>query len=557
MADRLFFIFILILPVLGQTFRPVRANRDMVVTEHRLASEAGREILRSGGNAVDAAVTVGFTLAVVLPQAGNLGGGGFMLLHTAAGENIAIDFRETAPQKAREDMYLDSTGQIIPMQSLHGHLASGVPGSVAGLWMAHQKYGRLPWNKLLEPAIRLAQRGFLLDAWDASVLAGDSADFAQQPASAAIFLNDGRCYRENDLFVQADLAATLKRIAQSGPSDFYTGKTAGLICAEMNRSGGLICEEDLSAYQAKIRQPVRFDYKGYTVLSMPPPSSGGIMLNEIFNTLSLFDLENIRPGSTEQVHLWTEILRKVYEERAFYLGDPDFISIPTEYLVSMEHAKQIKDQLSLIKPGVSEASLFQGAVESTETTHFSIIDGDGNAVSQTTTLNGRHGAKYVISGAGFLMNNEMDDFSSKPGTMNMFGLIGNEKNAIQPGKRMLSSMTPTIVLVRESVRFVLGSPGGSQIITSVAQVLSNMLDYGMNIRDAVEFPRFHHQWFPDVIYLEEKRSSIELEKNLKLKGYKIMYTKGIGSVQGIAVSPENRRPEGWSDPRRNGSALGN
>ncbi len=557
MLNKLLLIFILALPVFSQTFRPVSGNRNMVVSEHHLASATGLEILKQGGNAVDAAVATSFTLAVVFPQAGNLGGGGFMLIHLASGENLAIDFRETAPLSAIPDMYLDSTGQIIPMKSLLGHQASGVPGSVAGLWLAHQKYGRLPWKKLLAPAIRLAEQGFVLDAYDAEVLAGDSSNFARHAATAEIFLNKGKCYRASARFKQTDLAATLKRIAVSGATGFYHGPTAALIIAEMDKSGGLITEKDLSAYQAKIRKPVQFNYRGKTIISMPPPSSGGIMINEIFNTLSLFDLSAIRPGSSEQVQLWTEILRKVYEERAFYLGDPDFVTIPAEYLTSMSHAEEIKHQLSLLGPGISEQKLFSRPVESGETTHLSVLDEQGNAVSLTTTLNGKHGAKYVISGAGFLMNNEMDDFSSKPGTMNMFGLIGNEQNAIEPGKRMLSSMTPTIVLSGGTVCLVLGSPGGSQIITSVAQVLSNVLDYEMNIRDAIEFPRFHHQWLPDVIYLEEKRSSVELEKNLKLKGYKILNSKGIGSVQGIAVSPADGRLEGWSDPRRNGSAQGN
>ncbi|WP_456443850.1 gamma-glutamyltransferase [Caldithrix abyssi] len=541
-------------PLVAQNFSPVKAKRAMVVTADRLASEAGVEVLKKGGNAVDAAVAVAFTLAVTYPNAGNLGGGGFMLIRTPENQIFALDYREKAPLKATRDMYLDAQGNVIPEASLIGYRASGVPGTVYGLWEAHKRFGKLRWNELLKPAIRYASKGFLLNAYQAGLLNWGRIKFEKFPSSKRIFMKEEGAFEEGDKLVQKDLAAVLKRIARKGVEDFYRGKTARLIAADMRRNGGLITLEDLAQYRAVWREPVLIDYRGYKVYSMPLPSSGGILLAEILNTIEKFNVQALGLNSYRYIHLLTEIERQAYRDRAIYLGDPDFVSAPVEKLISKQYADSIKARLSLLTAGRSQPQKLTVAEESTQTTHFSIVDEQGWAVSNTYTLNGNYGSGVVIEGTGILMNNEMDDFSIKPGHPNMFGLVGSRANAIEPGKRMLSSMTPTIVLRNDSLFMVLGSPGGSKIITSVAQVLINVIDFKLNIRRAVEAPRFHHQWLPDQIFLENYGFSRDAIHNLHAAGYRTSFVESMGLVQAILV--KDNIYQGWSDPRGPGMAKG-
>ncbi len=541
-------------PVLA--FEPVKANSVMVVSADVHATRAALDVLRAGGNAVDAAVTTAFTLAVTYPNAGNLGGGGFMVFRNPQNKIYALDFREKAPGLAHRDMYLDAAGNVIDSASTLGYRAAGVPGTVRGLWQAHQRFGSLPWKRLLQPAIRLAKNGFVLDEDHARRLAAAVTYFNRFPSSKKIFTKQGRPFEEGDTLVQTDLAQTLQRIARQGAADFYFGETAKRLSADVQANQGFISLDDLKAYRAVWRTPVKMNYREYKIYSMPPPSSGGVLLAEILNTLETFPMRELGHNNSRSMHVWIEAERQAYADRSQWLGDPDFSKLPFRFLMTKAYAQTIRQHMNLLTAGNSE-TVFPGKPgghESDQTTHFSIVDSVGNAVSVTYTLNGYYGCKAVAEGTGILLNNEMDDFSSKPGYPNMFGLVGSEANSIAPHKRMLSSMTPTIILKNDSLFMALGSPGGSKIITNVAQVISNVIDFKMNIRQAIESPRFHHQWKPDSVYMEQGRFSLDTIQALQNLGYKLVFKSYMGYVQGIKI--EKGKRTGWADPRSNGHAAG-
>ncbi len=541
---------------LAQRASAVAGAHAIVVTSHALASEVGVDVLRRGGNAVDAAVAVGFALAVVHPVAGNIGGGGFMVIRMRDGTVRALDFREVAPSHASRDMYVDSGGNVTAA-SLTGHLSVGVPGSVAGMFEAHRKFGRLPWKNLLAPAITLAREGYPLDLSRSRQIALEAERLARFPASRAQFLVNGEAAAPGTQFVQPDLARTLELIADSGPKVFYRGSIAGLIVQEMQRGGGLITTEDLAHYRAKWRNPIEIAYRGYTVYTMPPPSGGGVTLAEILNVTEGFSpLPTF--GSATLLHLQTEAMRRAYRDRNAYLGDPDFVDMPLKRLLSKSYAAELRAAIDAHHAtptppfgGGGGGARFEGP----ETTHYSIVDAEGDAVACTTTLNNDFGSAVTVTGAGFLLNDEMDDFSSAPGKPNLFGLVQGEANAIAPRKRMLSAMTPSIVLDPSGRLFlVLGSPGGSRITTAVYQVLSNLVDQGMPLADAVAAPRLHHQALPDAIYVERGgflRSSLD---SLEAMGHKVEVWGYKTEVNAIA-----RTAAGWvgvADPRRGGGAAG-
>jgi gamma-glutamyltranspeptidase/glutathione hydrolase len=558
----LIFVFILILPPASLTAsrRPVVAKRGMVVSSSRIASEVGRDILKKGGNAVDAAVATSFALAVTYPQAGNIGGGGFMLIRCAeTGEVIFIDYREKAPAGASEDMYLDERGEVIPEASSRGYLAVGVPGTVAGLALALERYGTMSLPQVMAPAIRLAEDGFTLDRFLARSLARHAEDFARFPGTAEVFLkNDGSPYAEGELFRQPELARTLRLISAKGPDVFYKGEIAALIVDEMKRGGGLITHNDLAGYRAVVRKPVVGSYRGYTVYSASPPSSGGICLIELLNILENYDLKGMGFGSSAIISLMTEAEKLVYADRAEFLGDPDFVNMPVSGLISKRYASSLRKRIDLSRatPGNMVSHGNPWAFEGEETTHFSVVDDKGNAVSSTYTLNGSYGSKVVVDSAGFLLNNEMDDFAIKPGYPNIYGLVGGEANAIAPGKRMLSSMTPTIISRDGKLFMVIGSPGGSKIITTVLQVILNVIDHGMNIQQAIDAPRVHHQWLPDLLYVEPFAIPADVREALVSRGYMIKPDSSIGDAQGILIDWENGELTAGSDPRGNGAAVG-
>lgn len=531
--------------------KPVSAPHAMVVTAQPLATQAGVDILRQGGNAIDAAVAVGFALEVVLPDAGNIGGGGFIVHRSAAGEVHALDYREMAPSGASRDMYVDSAGNVTE-KSLVGHLAPGVPGSVAGMYEAWKKYGSLPWQTLLAPAIRLAE-GHVIDTARSQSIGWERETFMQFPASRAQFLVNDSAPPPGTMWRQPDLARTLRLIADSGADVFYRGQIADLIVAEMQRGGGLITKEDLARYQAKWRTPVQLSYRGYTIYSMPPPSSGGVTMGELLNILEGYD-SLPRFGTPEYVHLVTEAMRRAFIDRNHFLGDPDFVQMPLERLLSKEYARTLRAQIDPLHATPTPPTT-SGGGEPMHTTHYSIVDASGNAVAVTTTLNGGFGSGVTVSGAGFLLNNEMDDFTSAPGKPNMFGLIQGEANAIQPGKRMLSAMTPSIVLDKTgSLYMVLGTPGGPTIITTVSQVLLNVIDQKMSLADAVAAPRFHHQALPDIIRSERGGLSEETIQALNAMGHEVDRRGGSGTVAAI-----QKTAGGWVgviDPRSAGGALG-
>ena len=531
----------------------------MVVTTDALASQVGVDVLSAGGNAVDAAVAVHFALAVVTPEAGNIGGGGFMVLRRADGTAAALDFRETAPLAATRDMYLDEAGELTN-QSLVGHLASGVPGSVAGMWAAHRLYGTMDWADLLAPAIELAAGFEVTPRFLSSLGGGMVRELAQFPASAAQFLpRDGQPPLEGDTLHQPDLERTLRRIQELGPDGFYRGATADLIVAEMARGGGIISHEDLAAYEAVWRDPISFTYRGHTVISMPPPSSGGATMAEIAGILEHYDLAATGWHTAASIHLYAEAFRRAYADRNHYLGDPDFVEMPIERMTSVEYATERARTISLsaatpsleVGPGMGDAPR-----EGQSTTHFSIVDDQGNAVAVTTTLNSLYGNKVTVAGAGFVLNNEMDDFSARPGTPNQFGLVQGERNAVAPGKRMLSAMSPTIVLAPNgSLRMVTGTPGGGTIITTVFQSISNVVDYGMDVSQAVNAPRVHHQHLPDQILYERGGLDAATVSALEALGHTVEERRGTsGDVQMILV--EDGVLTAWSDPRRGGRAIG-
>ncbi len=538
---------------------PVRARNGMVVSAELHASQVGVEILKQGGNAVDAAVAVGFALAVTFPQAGNIGGGGFMVIRMADGRTATIDFREKAPRKAHRDMYLDSSGAVVTERSLLGHLSAGVPGSVAGLLHALEKYGSKSRKEVLSPSVRLAENGFEVSHRFAQWLKADSVMLVKFDETRRIFTKNGTPYKEGDRLVQKDLAKTLKRIQKEGADGFYRGETADLIVAEMKRGNGLIDLDDLRSYRAVERPPVVGTYRGFDVISMGPPSSGGIVLVQMLNLLEAYDLGHRGPGSSWNIARMTESMKLAYADRAEYLGDPDFFSVPGEWLVSKEYARERRALIDTL--GATPSSRIRHGVaparESEETTHYSVVDRWGNAVSVTTTINSWFGSYVTVKGAGFLLNNEMDDFSAKPGVPNQYGLIGGEANAIAPQKRMLSAMTPTIVLRDNKPWLVTGSPGGSTIITTILQVLTNVIDYKMNIQEAIDAPRIHHQWLPDTLLYERHALVQDVRENLAARGYNLKERNGTqGRAEGILIDRERGLFYGATDPRGYGAAIG-
>ncbi len=550
-------IFLFLIQTLWATeFQPEYGEKGMVVSEDPLATAIGLQVLKDGGNAIDAAVAVGFAMAVSYPTAGNIGGGGFMVIRLANGKVYTLDYRETAPAAAHKDVYLDAKGNVIEDASLLGYKAAGTPGTVAGLQEAFKRFGSRPWRNLLAPSIKLAREGFKLSRHKTASINARREYFNLFPSSRKIFTRDGQPFEPFDLLVQKDLAATLERIAKEGADDFYRGTTARLIAEDMKRNGGMITLKDLKNYKAKWREPLHFNYRGYDIYSMPLPGSGGIVMAEIFNTLEPFKLSAFKVNSSDLMHLWVESERQAYADRAVFMGDADFVDVPVKKLISKKYAAYIRGQIDLFHARNSDdvAASEAWMKESFETTHFSIVDQWGNAVSNTYTLNSGYGAKAVVEGAGFLLNNEMDDFSIKPGVPNQYGLVGSYANQIDPGKRMLSSMTPTIVTLHDTLYMVVGAPGGSRIITAVAQTISNVIDHGYNIRTAIESPRFHHQWKPDVVFLEEPGFTDDTITRFRGKGHEIRYVKSLASVQGILI--QNGLIQGWSDPRRDGKAMG-
>jgi gamma-glutamyltranspeptidase/glutathione hydrolase len=540
---------ILTTPVQG-----VIGDSAMVVTAHPLATAVGVNILRQGGNAVDAAVAVQFALAVVYPAAGNIGGGGFLVLRKKDGTTDCLDFREAAPIAADRDMYLDDNGEVIENLSLRGHLASGVPGSVDGMQNAHLKYGTLPWESLVQPAIDLASNGFLLTENEARGL-----NRVQEALAETNTVQPGQLignWSAGDTVYMKDLAETLIRIRDLGRTGFYEGETARLIVEEMERGGGIITYEDLTTYKSVWRRPIIGKYKSYRFISMPPPSSGGVALYQLLKMSEPFPLESWGYGDARTVHMMTEAERRVYADRAEYLGDPDFYIVPLDNLTDstylMRRMADFNPEKATPSDSIKAGELYQ---ESMQTTHFSIVDPEGNAVAVTTTINGGYGSKVVVGGAGFFLNNEMDDFSIKPGVPNMFGLIGGEANAISPMKRMLSSMTPTIVDRNGQLFMVVGTPGGSTIITSVYQTIINVIDHDMNMQEAVNAKRFHHQWYPDIVVHEQGALSSETSDRLVEMGHHLEEVSAIGRVDAILVD-ETGKYEGAADPRGDDTAMG-
>ncbi|MGZ8868903.1 MAG: gamma-glutamyltransferase, partial [Thermoanaerobaculia bacterium] len=519
-ATVLVLLLLLLLPV--STFawsgEPLRARHGVVASVDPIASRIGVEIMRKGGNAVDAAVAVGFVLAVTWPSAGNLGGGGFMLVRNADGKVEAIDYRERAPLAATRTMYLDEKGEVIKGLSTDSYKASGVPGTVAGLALAHRKYGKLKWADVVEPARALAADGFEVSHALATSLRRDSTKkkLEQWPESRRIFQRNGRFYELGEKFVQPELAATLGRIKRD-PREFYEGETARIFAAEMKKNGGIITLEDLKAYEPTVRNPIRGTYRGYEIISMPPPSSGGIALIEMLNMLEPIDLKALGWNSANYVHNVVEVMRRAFSDRAHHLGDADFVKVPVEGLLSKEYAARRRVGIDPYRAAAS-TGLKPGNPEPTETTHYSIVDSEGNVVTNTYTINDSYGAGATIAGLGFLINDEMDDFTAQPGVPNTWGLIQGEANAIQPKKRPLSSMAPTIVVKDGRVVLALGSPGGPTIINTVLHVILNVIDFGMNAQQAVDAPRFHHQWMPDHIYWEENGQSPDTRAALERMG---------------------------------------
>ena len=537
----------------------------MVATTDRVASEVGAEILRRGGSAIDAAVATHFALALVNPEAGNIGGGGFMVLRTATGETAALDFREKAPLRATRNMYLDKRGEVTDRSRI-GHLAAGVPGSVAGMWEAHRRFGSLPWRELIQPAVSLAE-GIVVHDRLAESLQRFERELQRYPATSSSLLANGRAPRVGDPLRQLDLAETLARIRDSGKDGFYRGKTADLIEADMRRHGGIISREDLRAYDAIWRTPIEFQYRGHTIISMPPPSSGGATIAEILNILEGFDLRSLGYHSRDHVHLWAEAAKRAFVDRNTYLGDPDFASQPVDRMISDAYAAERRNQIrpdratasSAVQPGMGQVTQpNRDAVrkESEHTTHYSVVDRNGNAVAVTTTINSLYGSLVTVAGAGFLLNNEMDDFAAKPGTPNQFGLVQGAVNEIQPKKRMLSAMAPTIVLDSTGrVRIITGSPGGPTIITTVAQMISNIVDFGMDVAAATSAPRLHHQHLPDVLQYERDGLRPEVISELQALGHTVQARSGYqGDTQSIMLRPDGTAT-GVSDPRRGGAAI--
>ena len=558
---RIFYLFIFLQKLISAaTSNPEYGQNGMVVSTSSQASEAGIEILKKGGNAIDAAVAVGFALAVTSSSNGNIGGGGFLVASFANGLSITLDHREKAPSNAHTNMFLNDSGSVIPGMSLYSRASSGVPGTVDGLIRVLEDHGsgNISLREVLNPAIELAERGFFLSYFEANRLNVYKKFFERNKAASKIFIrSDGEPWEKGQKFIQKDLAKTLKKIARYGRDGFYSGTVAQLIVQEMKRGNGLITKEDLHNYESKYRPPILGTYKGYEIVSMGPPSSGGALLVNMLNMLENYPIDTISWNSSKYIHLLTEVERRAYADRAEHMGDPDFWDVPISMLTSKKYAKsRIKNiDLNEATPSSSVSASKKTSYESPETTHYSVVDRWGNAVSVTTTINLGYGNGCVVEGAGFFLNNEMDDFSSKPGVPNAFGLIGNEANAVGPGKRPLSSMTPTIVLKDSKPFIVIGSPGGSTIITTTLQTILNVVDHNMNIKEAVCASRFHSQWLPDVIQYEPRGLIEDLKKALEKKGHKLVQRGGyIGEANGIMISEEGYF--GGGDCRGETSAVG-
>ena len=520
------------------TRQPVSSDKGMVVTSQHLASEVGVQILRQGGNAIDAAVAVGYALAVTNPCCGNIGGGGFATLHLSDGRDISINFRERAPLAATENMFLDATGEVVTDLSLKGYLAVGVPGTVLGLDTMLQKYGTLPRDVVMAPAIKLAEGGFILDQGDIDILATSTKNFAAQPNVAATFLDAGQAWKMGDVFVQKDLAATLKLIASEGPNAFYRGSIADAVVAASAANGGILSKTDFADYSVTEAPPVRCKYRGYELIAVPPPSSGGTALCEILNILEGYPIAAMGFHSAASIHVMVEAMRHAFVDRNFELGDPDFVKNPLDRLLSKDYAAAIRAKIEPLKAGNSK-DVQPGIAphEGTETTHYSIVDANGNAVAVTYTINAYFGAKVIAGDTGFFLNDEMDDFTVKPGVANLFGLVQGNTNVIAPGKRPLSSMSPTIVKKDGKTLMVVGSPGGSRIITIVLEAIMNVVDHGMQVQEAVNAPRLHHQWLPDQITVEPFALSPDTVKLLTDMGYKVVEQAPWGAAEAILIGP--------------------
>jgi gamma-glutamyltranspeptidase / glutathione hydrolase len=552
---RVLLALVLTASVVPAAHTPVRARHAMVVTEEPIAADTGVRILRAGGNAVDAAVAVAFALAVTYPTAGNLGGGGFLLARMADGRTAFFDFREQAPGKASRDMYLDASGNLT-RDSIDGWRAAGVPGTVRGLELAHRKFGSQPWGKLVQPAVNLASRGFEVPYGLEQSLKGAAERLAPYPESKRIFLRGGRGWSAGDRMVQADLGRTLRRITRYGAKDFYEGLTARMITKAMAANGGLITLQDLHEYKAVERTPLTGAYRGFDIITAPPPSSGGIGILQMLGVLEHSGYEKAGHGSAAHIHYVAETMRRYYADRSEYLGDPDFFRVPVKALLHPRYIEQLRASIRPDRASTSD-EIRPGnlsAFESTETTHFSIVDAKGNAVSMTYTLNGSYGSGVTVPGTGILLNNEMDDFAARPGSPNMFGLVQGEGNAIQPRKRPLSSMTPTILTKDAKLFMVVGGPGGGRIITSVLQTITNVIDFHMNVRDAVDAPRFHHQWRPDVLTLETGFSP-DTVRLLEARGHKVETTGSVARIFAIVLEPGGQI-SGAADGRSYGKAAG-
>jgi gamma-glutamyltranspeptidase / glutathione hydrolase len=535
--------------------RNIVADSGMVVSAHPQSSRIGVSILQKGGNAIDAAVATEFALAVCYPEAGNLGGGGFMLIRTIDGRTDVIDYREKAPSHADRDMYLDDSGNVIEGLSTDTHLASGVPGTVDGLITAHSKYGKLPFSVVIQPAIDLAEKGFRVKAGQAADLNSNKDIFIARNSARPVFVKDS-LWKEGDIIIQSALAETLKRIRDKGRDGFYSGTTARLIIKEMKRGNGIITENDLKEYRSVLRKPLTADFKGYKIITVPPPSAGGIILIQLLGMTDPYPVTEWGFNSASAIHLIAEAERRAFADRSEFMGDPDFVKVP----VQLVNKKYLRDRMKTYndKKASSSQEIQSGVpegYESEETTHFSVVDARGNAVAVTTTLNNTFGNSIVVDSAGFLLNNEMDDFSVKPGFANMYGLVGGEVNSVKPRKRMLSSMTPTMVEKDGKLMLVLGSPGGSTIPTTVFQVVANVLDFKMDIGQAVDAGRFHHQWLPDWISYEKNAIDTLTLKKLRYMGHQLRERSSLGSINAIMILPDGKKA-GGADKRGNNSSCG-
>lgn len=543
---------------------PVRGRKAMVASQHPLASKIGIEIIKKGGNAVDAAIAVALALAVVYPEAGNIGGGGFMLIRFKDGRTHAIDYREVAPKAATRDMFVDEKGNLIEGEgsSTIGYRAAGVPGTLAGLDLAYKKFasGKISWQELVEPARRLAEEGFALSYRQANLFKSYKKNLERYEDSRRIFLNDGKLYEEGDILKQPELAKTLERIQKFGAREFYTGLTAKLIAEDMKRNGGLITLDDLASYQAKEREPLRGSYRGYEIITMPPPSSGGIVMLQVLNMLEKYDIRQMGWSSAQKYHLLIEAMRRAFADRAEWMADPDFVNVPTSVLIDKKYAEKRASTIDLEKATPS-STVKAGEIsfaEGTETTHFTVVDTEGNVVSNTYTINDLFGSAVTVKGTGILLNDEMDDFAARPGKPNLFGLIQGERNRVEGGKRPLSSMTPTIVLRKDgSLWFAVGARGGPRIISAVIQTVINMIDHDMNIQQAIDAPRVHHQWYPDEVFYEPYGLSQDTIVRLQGFGHKLTARPTyIASATGIEIEEKTGVRLGAIDSRSDGEAIG-